>query len=386
MQINHIQYIVEQYHLLDNHLSSSTKHKFAEVVLAASYFGDVLWKIRALEAIKVITAGELADYLQTWSKMRVCTLTSLDCGGESMEPVIYPEHSQIDARSNAFYGNWVLSYAANKIRRNDLIHARNSLSKFSPLNYDCPSTMERLVLKRKKITVGKIYRYEGRFREARECLTPSLGEDAALDGVTGRSRISHLAAVLCELGKPDKAQEILKSEIELMETLETQNLRQGRGLRLALAEALVEQKLLKEAEDIYSTLKELFRNTPNTDTTTQMCDMRIRVGLARISHLKNYWSDALGYWEEALQASMKWEEGFIRMIIYYSIGDVKSELGISDSRSFLRKADKLLEREGRQFWWTALGTSWLNFIWRRLGRDTNFLLGCGARLTSTKER
>ncbi|MCJ1248447.1 hypothetical protein MMC30_005665 [Trapelia coarctata] len=387
LQIHQIQHIVEQYHLLDKILSPSTKHKFAEVLLAASYFGDVPWKSRAGEAVKMMIVGEVADYLQTWLNMRVCILTGLDCGGETMEPVIYPENDQIDARSNAFYGQWILSYAANKIRRNNLIHARIWLSRFLPLNRECPSTMERLVLQRKKIMEGKIFRYQGKFREAQERLTPSLGcENAALDGATASTRIPHLAAVLCELGEPEKAQEILESEIQLSEALNTHNLRQGKGLRLALAEALLEQRLCKKAEDIYLTLEELFKNTPNTNMDTQMCNMRIRVGLARISHLNNHWSNALCYWENALaywegvvQTSMEWEndEGFIKMIIYYSIGDVKFELGMSDYESYLKKGDKLLERNGRRFWFTALGTSWLKFIWYRRGRSTNFLLECG---------
>ncbi len=41
------------------------KYKVAKVLLAASYFLDVPWKIKALKAIKAITVDELVDYLYT---------------------------------------------------------------------------------------------------------------------------------------------------------------------------------------------------------------------------------------------------------------------------------------------------------------------------------
>ncbi len=137
------------------------------------------------------------------------------------------------------------------------------LDRFSPLNSDSPSTMERLVLKKKEVTIGRIDRYQGKFWLAREHLTPLPDMDTKLDGVTGRGRISQLACILCELGEPRKVQILLCEEIKIMEKLGSQDISSGRCLRLSLTEALLQQGSLKEAENIYLRLKEVVEDCPN---------------------------------------------------------------------------------------------------------------------------
>ena len=368
---------MNHYPLLGKLLSLPIKRKVVEVLLAASYFLDLSWKAKALEAVKAIIADEPADYLQMWANLRECTLTGLEIGSKIKESAIqYEPHGQIDVRSNALYGQLILSYAANKIRCNKLDHARSMLDRFSPLNNDRPSTMERLVLKKKEVTIGRIDRYQGKFQLARERLTPSRDEDAKLDGVTGRSRISHLACVLCELGEPRKAQMLLCQEIKIMEKLGSQDISSGRSLRLSLAEALLQQESLKEAEDIYLRLKEVIEDCPNPNFVVGIQKLRLWMGLARVSHLKRSWSDALTKWEKALRASedCNWKAGFNEMVVRYSISHVKSILGEREnSESHIKRADELYRREGRQFWLTGLGTYWLDFVWRSLGHKHEIL-------------
>lgn len=377
LQIHQIQCVMNHYFLLGTLLSSRVKRRVAEVLLAASYFLNISWKSKALEAVKAITADEPADYLQIWSNLRECTLAGLEIGNEIKESAIQSVgHGRIDTRSNALYGQLILSYASNKIRWNNLDHARSMLDHFSPLNSDSPSTMERLVLKKKEVTIGRIDRYQGKFRLAREHLTPLSDVDAKLDGVTGRDRISQLACVLCELGEPRKAQMLLCEEIKIMEKLGSQDISSGRCLRLSLAEALLQQGSLKEAEDIYLRLKEVVEDFPNPNFTIGIEKLRLWMGLARISHLKHSWSDALIKWEKALGAAedCNWRAGFIEMVVRYSISDVKSKLGEREnSESHSKKADELYRHEGRQFWLTGLGTYWLDFVWRSLGHKPETL-------------
>jgi len=377
LQIHQIQCVTNDYLLLGTLLTSRIKRKVAEVLLAASYFLDISWKSKALEAVKAITADEPADYLQIWLNLRECTLAGLEIGNEIKESAIQSvAHGQIDARSNALYGQLIVSYASNKIRRNKLDHARSMLDHFSPLNSDSPSTMERLVLRRNEVTIGRIDRYQGKFRLAREHLTPLPDVDAKLDGVTGRNRISQLACVLCELGKPREAQMLLCEEIQTMEKLGSQDISSGRCLRLSLAEALLQQGSLKEAEDIYLRLKEVVEDCPNPNLAIGIDKLRLWMGLARISHLTHSWSDALIKWEKALRASedCKWRAGFTEMVVRYSISHVEYVLGKrKDSESHMKEADELYRREGRQFWLTGLGTYWLDFVWCSLGHKPEII-------------
>ena len=197
LQIHQFQCVMSHYFLPGTLPSSHKKRKVAEVLLAASYFLNISWKSKALEAVKAIMADEPAEYLQVWSNLRKCTLAGLEIGNEIKESAIQSVgHGQVDARSNALYSELILSYASNMIRWNHLDHARSMLDHFSPLNSDSPSTMERLVLRKKQLTIGRIGRYQGNFQLAQEYLTPLPDVDAKLDGVTSRS---HLSTRMCTL-------------------------------------------------------------------------------------------------------------------------------------------------------------------------------------------
>ena len=136
------------------------------------------------------------------------------------------------------------------------------------------------------------------------------------------------------------------------------------------------QNSLKEAEDIYLSLKEIVEDCPNPNFVIGIEKLRLWMGLARISHLKHSWSDALTKWEKALRASedCNWRAGFNEMVVRYSISHVMSMLGEWENfESHIKKADELYRREGRQFWLTGLGTFWLEFVWRSLCHEPGIL-------------
>lgn len=95
---------------------------------------------------------------------------------------------------------------------------------------------------------------------------------------------------------------LLCEEIKTLEKLGMQDISSGRCLRFSLAEALLQQQSLKEAEAIYLRLKEVIEDCPNPNFTIGIEKLRLWMGLARISHLKQSWSDALIKWEKALKA------------------------------------------------------------------------------------
>lgn len=357
-----MQHLAKNYHLLGDALTSSVKHKIAEVLLAASNFLTISWKTEALKTFKAITRDEPADYLQAWASAREYAWASLSNDSSIMSPII---RGQVNARANAFHGQWLLAYRANS-----LICSGSVITEFRPMNHSCPSTMEKLVLKKKEVTEGQIFRYLGDFQKARVRLTLSL--DPRLDVVTHSSRISHLAAVHCELGEPEKACRLLVQDLDAKKSVGLYDVRSGIRVRLALAEAQLEVGRLKDAKEMYQELQETFSTDP--DTIHRISKVRICIGYARISHVNGSWLEALEWWERVLDTAKEcgWKEGFIQMIAHYSIGLAKSKLGRPDFQHHLGRADNLFRQEPRrQFWWTGLGTSW----WDRIRRELSVLRG-----------
>ncbi len=101
LQIKQVQHLAKNYHLLGDALTSSVKHKIAEVLLAASNFLTNSWKTEALETFKAITKDEPADYLQAWASAREYARASQSNDSSIMPPII---RGRVDARANAFYG------------------------------------------------------------------------------------------------------------------------------------------------------------------------------------------------------------------------------------------------------------------------------------------
>jgi len=220
------------------------------------------------------------------------------------------------------------------------------------------------VLMRKEVVDGQMLRHSGEFRKAQVCLMPPL--DPRIDVVTHSSRMSHLAAVHCELGEPEKACRLLVQDLGAKKSLGLYDVRSGIRIRLALAEAQLELGLLKDAKEMYQELQQTFSTDPNT--IHRISKVRICIGYARISHVNGSWLETLEWWKSVLDTAKEcgWKEGFIQMIAHYSVGLVKLKLGRLDFQHHLGKADNLFQQEPRrQFWWTGLGTSW----WDRIRRE-----------------
>ena len=362
MQIHQVQYVAEYYYEFGTLLSSCMKHKLAEVLLAASYFLDIDWKFKALHIVDVVMAGEPTDYVQIWAHERRSTLAGMQIGCAPKEIAIC-SMGCADAKSKAHNGQLILSYVTNSIRRNNLDHARALLDQIAFSNFDYLSTMERLVLKKSLIARGKIQRYQGEFEQARQYLEAAVNCDI-VTAVNGRSLACHLAGVLCELNDAQRAQILLRDEIKLLSSFGLQNIPSGRRLRISLAETFLLQRHLDEADNMFCEL--VVQNCPNPSIEK----VRLCIGLARISHLRGLWPKALENWQKVLRASenCNWEAGFLEMVVWYSISHVHFALCEPEiSGSYRMKADEFYAREGRQYWFTGLGTHWLDYIWNKLG-------------------
>ena len=371
LQIRQVQHVATHYTSVAASLSSFSRARVAEVFLAASHFDSRAWKLSAINLVKSIIAVEpVEEHLQMWANLRAYTLASLESRTGTRDFMLpKQDRSQGNPRSNALRGSFLLAYATDLIRRDCLDRAWDALNQFSSFSNEQPSTMEYIVLKQKEIKLAIINRYRGHFSAALEVFSIPPTEGYKTDEMTACSRMSHKAGVLCEVGQPDQALKFLKIETDMMLRLHRQNTAGGRCLRLSLAEVLLQGNRLDDSSMEYRGLKEAYQGyDPNI--VTGMGKLRLNIGLARISHLKEEWRNALILWHIALCISVKygWQEGFIEMVIRYSLAHVMLMLGDQEeSRRNQREAEVLYEREARRYWITCLGTQWLDYVRHALG-------------------
>ncbi|KAL8781521.1 MAG: hypothetical protein Q9213_005970 [Squamulea squamosa] len=335
--------------------------QIARLLLSASVFGNDSWKLEALEAVRSILEVPAQPYLQAWLNCRECHLASLNIKHEVYDPALWQVDScDQDNRVNAYRGKWFLAYAMYKQRCNDLDGALAIADRYRPLDDAHPSTMEALVLADKQFVRGRIYRYKGGFTTAVTLLQPY---NKNLDLVHSGQRTAQLACVLCEKGQFDLAEDMLRHELVGLKDQGLEDVSFGRDIRLSLAETLLMKGLLREAEEHFRALEELFESC-DVNLATGIGRLRLWLGLARISHRQGLWVDATNRWKSALKAAEDcgWAAGFAAMVIHNSLGHIHWV----QFRAHLKQASDIFPRERREFWFTGLA-GWLDNLEADLG-------------------
>ncbi|KAL1964281.1 hypothetical protein VTN77DRAFT_7101 [Rasamsonia byssochlamydoides] len=351
--------------------SVQLKHAMVPTLLASSRFSGMAWKSRAIKRAQEILADPQASdpYLEMMLKARQSDLRRLfhaEWDGISYKT----EQDKLDKRLNALVGEVCLSTAADYLQNDeDLDKALLTLQEIQPVDRDNISTLEELALQKKAIAWGRIRRYQGRFHEARQVLEAVYNSGSLPEGVVPVSAsncdlVSHLAAVLCELGEPYQAEILLTQKIDSIQSPGLRELDRVQRLKLALAEAVLQQGEYWRAQDIYLDLSRHIRVVPARPESV-MSVSRLDMGLARVQHVQGNWASALKYWEQALRTYENFPEakGFGTVIVYASIAYVKNQLGdVAGSTVFADKAQELFKVTGRRHWFTRLGTEWLNRV------------------------
>lgn len=357
-QIRQVKHVVQSYDELNRLgcLSKCLKHRVAATLLAASRFLDETWKLEALRRVKEILSRDPDRYLQTWVRLRESFLH---------KPVI-------DARTNALHGGLIVSEARRLVRIGQLDCALAVIKSFSPIKKE-PSRMETVVLLRINVLRGKINCFLGQYHQALECLK-DVPDCPMLYGHDSHVRTSFLAHAYCETNRPQMAESILRTELGDMEAQGWQELSRYSRLRLFLAETLLVQGRNEEARGMYFSLEKVY-NTTSTGFAIQLGQLRVKIGIARVSHLTSDPFNAIRRWGQAMEAVTNSElpQGFIRMVIHYSIAHAQFELGQFEEAMIERKrADELFEQEGRQHWHISLGSTWLDYVMRTPRGSTFF--------------
>ena len=282
--------------------------------------------------------------------------------------------SQSEARMTALFKDLVRVYANNLILCDQLKQASDLLENHPQPDENKKTRMGRSVAFKTLLTRMRILHYQGWFKAARDCFHSVKAIEDCIGGREGLNATIRLAALDCELGKPDAAINHLISEINFKGRTNQLNLPYTKNLQLSLAEAYIKAERLEAAHKIYQSLDGSLPIDTESDFPTRMRNLRWRIGLAICSHDTAEYGQALDLWGQALEAAIGcgWQEGFIEMVIYYSMGDIKLQHPQhEDAEDLIIKANRLYGKHGIQHWFTGLGTYWLPLIMGRI-RQVSF--------------
>ncbi|EGE08383.1 hypothetical protein TEQG_07493 [Trichophyton equinum CBS 127.97] len=334
-------------------------------LLEASRFPGIAWKRFAIDQAKEIMHGLNDRYLEFCISQRESLLYRITGDMNRATSAIHnplPGTCQFPGEilAHAGSGQIAMQRALNLTQIDELAIATDVLDTWQPLSRP-PSLIEVATLFRKHIILGKILRYQGRFRESLASLEmsknlanlqPNLFFDEDRCDLA-----SNLGDALLELERFADAEHHLRTEIA---SRDEACARAGPLLKLALAEALFAQERHAEAETICSEVQSQTR-------LLRMEKLRLAVLQAKLSHVKSNWERAFNHWTEAMRIIVQFplSHGHTTRIILLSICDILRHQGCHElelkSRDQLTTLEKLAGAGGTQYWIAGL-RQWLEHL------------------------
>lgn len=361
---------------------ASFRHELASTLLAASRFSDSQWKSEAICRTKQLLKQDNEPYINAWLAYRESAVMRMSGMLQNSESTLHgflhhfalpsKEDPQMTPRYNAQRGELVISFSENLIRQGRLSEAKAELIEWTPLSKDC-STLETIISRARDIILGKVLRFQGRFREALALLDGVI-QGCHLDDFfegTGWYRVllSEVADLYCELDRPSDAERLLLQELTPMMEKGTQDIATGRRLRMSLAESYLQRKMYAEAESLLVDLRQAFLSSGAPDYTAKVNIFRIWVSLARALHGQSRWQEALSSWRQALSAldSIKLSGGLNAGLVRCSIAHALLMMGHEeDSARTSHEAKANMASESRVYWIPLFNSRWHDFILEKL--------------------
>ncbi|EGE00904.1 hypothetical protein TESG_08186 [Trichophyton tonsurans CBS 112818] len=328
-------------------------------------FPGIAWKRFAIDQAKEIMHGLNDRYLEFCISQREPLLYRITGDMNRATSAIHnplPGTCQFPGEilAHAGSGQIAMQRALNLTQIDELAIATDVLDTWQPLSRP-PSLIEVATLFRKHIILGKILRYQGRFRESLASLEmsknlanlqPNLFFDEDRCDLA-----SNLGDALLELERFADAEHHLRTEIA---SRDEACARAGPLLKLALAEALFAQERHAEAETICSEVQSQTR-------LLRMEKLRLAVLQAKLSHVKSNWERAFNHWTEVMRIIVQFplSHGHTTRIILLSICDILRHQGCHElelkSRDQLTTLEKLAGAGGTQYWIAGL-RQWLEHL------------------------
>ena len=365
----------------DTDISEEVKRTLASMLISTSRFSDRAWKEDVVSRAKQLLQNNNDGDLQAALALRQSTLCRMYQRREDSQRMLEAFiHNNItsdenakevnNARWNALRGELIISYAENLILGSELATAKKELLDWSPLQSH-PSIMESLVLRMRNTNLARILREEGNFNEAltylKDLYEENIHDEHAEHKGQKRIIMSNMADVYCELDRPIEAINLVDPELTHMSETTNDTISSGRRLQLCLAEGEILLERYKEAEGTLQILKKTSEAIISPDIITLGVIFRTWTGLARISHQKGDWTEALSRWREALKAGKrcKWDnQEFPMNIVRFSIAHLLFEMhNEEEARTYLQDAKASFdEGRGIKCWTVGLGTYWCKYV------------------------
>ncbi|KAI5455731.1 hypothetical protein BGZ63DRAFT_368306 [Mariannaea sp. PMI_226] len=355
----HLKYALQAFNDRSGYLPTSTRADLVLTLVEASRFPNMAWKRFAVDQAE-IAARDLEDwYIHSSVAQSRCFLSrisgNMDQAVNSLGDLSQGRISTtIDKRMHSAVGQATIQRSLNCIQVEDLSTAKRLLEDWSSLGQD-PSSLERVVIFRKDMILGRILRFQGVFKESlthlqRARTTAEQPKDLIFDE-DFRDLTCDLADTLRELDDPASAEHHLRAEIARRDQYGASS--PGRSLlELSLAETLFAQRRFKEAE-------ELCLKVQSRLGLLKFEQLRLHITLAKIRHVNSDDEGASPHWAKAMVAISKFpnESGATRIIVK-SVCDILSRQTVSvpdnglldQSLETLNSLDKLEKPWGVRCW------------------------------------
>ncbi|EFE44249.1 LipA and NB-ARC domain protein [Trichophyton verrucosum HKI 0517] len=364
-------------------LYPKVKNSFCTLLLSASKYSSASWRRESLSKVSDLLHDSEEYYLQAWVAHRRSKILRLegDMAGSNaaLEQHVnnFKAHSSrvsSNPRLNAHIGRITSSYAENLILGNECIHAQEVLESWKPLDSRSPSSMEVIVLRGRNIALGRILKNQGNFKGALQYF-----EEMFLDITDWHCNESegwhmalfaNLSDLYCELGYPERAEAVLKKQLEIVYTRGWETISGGIRIQLALAESFIRRGSFQKAEGCLLKLVSLCKPAEKMTVSARTNNFLVWTGLARVSHLQRHWSNAIDRWNHALELveSAGWADSFNHGLILYSIAQIQFRTGkFDESKKTLCRAKTSLAADDRKYWIVGLGSYWYNYVVCPLG-------------------
>ncbi|KAF3896736.1 LipA and NB-ARC domain-containing protein [Trichophyton interdigitale] len=384
--LEHVHNVLHEFDSVEpeSELYPKVKNSFCTLLLSASKYSSASWRRESLSKVRDLLHDSEEHYLQAWVAHRQSKILRLEGDMTGSNAALEQQVNNFKAYSssvaasnprwNAHIGRIISSYAENLILGNECVHAQEILESWKPLDPRSPSQMEATVLRGRNIALGRILKNQGNFKGALQYF-----EEMFLD-ITDRhcnesegwhmALFANLSDLYCELGYPERAEAVLKKQLEIVYTRGWETISGGIRIQLALAESFIRRGSFQKAEGCLLKLVSLCKPAEKMTVSARTNNFLVWTGLARVSHLQHQWSNAIDRWNHALELveSAGWENGFNHGLILYSIAQIQFRMGkFDESEKTLCRAKASLSTDDRKYWIVGLGSYWYNYVVCPLG-------------------